>query len=152
MQRLIGLTVAAILLTSACGDHRRYTSVSPDSGATVVVREPRGIWSGIRVTLSENGHDAELCNITGDYMFTVAEVYWSPDGETAGVFSCGSPIIELAVKRGDLTPVPFATVWPFIREQLRARYNLSEGENVRDWVCFHGGTEEVVRRFGNGTN
>ena len=107
------VTVVAALVcffTTGCGSYRTYTSRSPDGRATVTVSEPGMIWSGVRVVLNQDGKDSELYSLSGDRMFTLAEVYWSPDQRIVGVFTCGEPILELAVDRTNLTSVPFSLV------------------------------------------
>jgi hypothetical protein len=109
------------------------------------------IRSGLKIVLNQAGRQQDIYSATGDLGFTLAEVYWSPDGKSVGIFTCGEPLLRIAVDRKSTKQINFAVVEGPIRNALRKRYNVPADQDVFRWVCFYAGTDRFREAFGDGT-
>jgi hypothetical protein len=138
------------------------TSVSPNRAKMVTINERiHGADASIEVDLIQNGRITEIYVDHADRVPGLAEVYWSPDGETVGVLVCDPATTEQHVIVGYDSVLHRIetedTVTDPLRRSLIARYGIPPStlstfnNDPISWACsqFSGARARFTRHVGS---
>jgi hypothetical protein len=139
--------------SAGCGWRHHQTYTSPDKSAYISFYEPNSpLTRGTKILLVDHGKEFLVYEKTGDMFLNIVEVYWTPDGNTVGLFTCGPPFLRTAINRQTFGDVPFSTIEAQIVDGLRTKYSIPKTEkNIFDWLCSHAGTLDFKAKFGDAT-
>jgi hypothetical protein len=139
------------LMLCGCGWESKAVFVRPEGGSRIEIDQPfpANGW-GIRVALVTAAERRTLYQLRGDVFLDFADVFWSPDGQSVALLTCGTPYLRLAYSLKESDFVSFAPFQQPLVSQLRSEYQLGPGMNrdrdVLEWTCSPEGRDAFVRR------
>ena len=141
--------VLLVILLASCGWERKLSFERHDRSASVEFMQPfpANGW-GLEVRLITSSGQQTLYRIRGDVFLEFAQVYWSSDNKTVGIFTCGSPALKLAYEMPTHAKVPFSSIEKEMRATIEKTYERRDRSiGALEWACSIEGKDAFYRQY-----